>query len=134
MAGNPDGESVDNEDNKKQNVFKYTCCQNTAGIIISGLIALCYILLYLSFHCNWPPFFVSFAKALAALFAAICALLNLIKERMQDELDAKKDCAKASANDLKEIYNSDIYKNIKRMRIAEMCLLVLTLAVAAIAI
>lgn len=134
MAGNPDSECVDNEDNKKQNVFKYTCCQNTVGIIISVFIAICYIWLYYSFHCNWPPLFVSFAKALAALFAAICALLNLIKERMQDELDAKKDCAKASANDLKEIYNSDIYKYIKRMRIAEMCLLVLTLAVAAVAI
>ncbi len=107
----------------------YTTTQQRIAVLFVLAIAIGYGVAYGVLGWTWPPVCVSIAKAVGALTAALTALISVVKEDIQDKLDALKDKTQAASDDSAKYSNS-----IKTCRIWQLCLLTLAFAAAAIAI
>ncbi|MBI0089191.1 hypothetical protein H3T86_00460 [Bifidobacterium sp. W8113] len=85
--------------NRKMKYYGYTCEQLRLVIVVSTAVVLIYLISGFCFGWTWPPVWVSIAKAVSALSAAVTAFINVVKENRQDELDALKDEMKAISDD-----------------------------------
>ncbi len=107
----------------------YTTGQQWLAGLFAVILAVVYGVVYWRLGWTWPPVCVSIAKGVSALAAAYTALISVVKEDMQDKLDALKDKAKASSDD-----SAKYSKSIKSCRIWQLCSLTVAFAAAVIAI
>lgn len=114
----------------------YTTGQQWLAGLFAVILAVVYGVVYWRLGWTWPPVCVSIAKGVSALAAAYTALISVVKEDMQDKLDALKDKAKASSDDSVKYSNDSAKysKSIKSCRIWQLCSLTVAFAAAVIAI